>query len=295
MGKAIAKTIVFLLIILVSCVLVNWVLIPNSPGAYQAAKLDKLDMLAQTKSPKIVLVGGSNLAFSIDSEALSNEYGLPVVNMGLAKSVGLGYLLEEARPFISEGDLVILAPEYELFFDLFHGSDGLIVELQYYPQGFRHLNSWGDWATVFSKFGPIMQAKFTGLIRTGSPSLEDSVYRRTGFNEFGDLETHLDLEPRYETHELFPDDIPFEPESVEMLNAFNEYVLEQGGRVLFSWPPLVDEEFERHRDKIWPSKRPRLSDNLETRRLRLSGARHVRHGLSSPARESTSEDGSADP
>lgn len=251
MGKAIVKTFVFGLVIIVSCVLINWVVIPNNPNAYQAAKLDKLDKLAQTASPKMILVGGSNLAFSIDSKLLADRFGLPVVNMGLAKSVGLSYLLEECKPYINEGDIVVIAPEYELFFDLYYGSDGLIVELQYYPDGFENLTSWGEWETVISKFGPIMQAKFSGFVRKGMASLEDSVYRRTGFNDFGDLETHLDAPQHYETHELFPDDVPFQEESIEVLNKFNEYVLQQGARVLLTWPPLVREEFETHTDKIW--------------------------------------------
>jgi hypothetical protein len=96
-----------------------------------------------------------------------------------------------------------------------------------------------------------MQAKFAGFIRTGSASKADSVYRRDGFNEHGDLVTHLDAEPIYETHALFPDDAPFRGASIEVLNEFNEYALHEGARVLFTWPPLVEEEFERHRDKIW--------------------------------------------
>ena len=251
MGKAIVKTIIFGFIILLSCVLINWVLIPNNPNAYQAAKLDKLRMLAQTPSPKVILVGGSNLAFSIDSRMLAEHFRLPVVNMGLAKSVGLSYLLEETKPFIGDGDIIVVAPEYELFFDLFYGSDGLIVELQYHPDGFEYLTSWGEWQTVLSKFGPIMQAKFSGFLRTGMGSLEDSVYQRTGFNEFGDLETHLDANLDYETHELFPDDTPFQESSTEVLNKFYEYALHRGARVLLTWPPLVTEEFEQHREKIW--------------------------------------------
>ena len=50
MGKAFAKIAVFALIILVSCALINWVLIPSNPRAYQAAKLDKVKLLEQTAS-----------------------------------------------------------------------------------------------------------------------------------------------------------------------------------------------------------------------------------------------------
>ena len=251
MLRALVKIVAFALIILASCVLVNWVLIPSNPDAYPAAKLDKLDMLARTPSPKIVLVGGSNLAFSLDSQLLADEFGFHVVNMGLAKSVGLEYMLEEVKPYIQQGDLVILAPEYELFYDMYYGSDGLMVELQYHPGGLKNLRSWGQWRTLLSKFAPIMQAKFAGYLRKGEAGLIDSVYHRTGFNHFGDLETHLGRTPHYETHELFPDGDDFHEESIKVLNDFNDFVLSRGARALFTWPSLAEPEFEKHKDRIW--------------------------------------------
>lgn len=251
MGKAIAKTIVFLILILATCVLINWVLIPNNPKAYQAAKLDKIEILKRTPSPKIILVGGSNLAFSMDSKLLSEKFGFPVVNMGLAKSVGLGYMLEEVKPYINEDDIVILAPEYELFFELYYGSDGLLVELQYYPEGLANLKSWGAWETVISKFAPIMQLKFAGYLRKGTVGLEDSVYARSGFNQYGDIVTHLDAAPSFKEHQMLPDNVPFHTESIDLLNDFNEFALRRGARVLLTWPPLVEQEFERHKEQIW--------------------------------------------
>jgi len=250
MKKAILKTILFSLIILASCALINWVLIPNSPNAYQAAKLDKLRMLSTVPAPRILLVGGSNLAFSIDSDLLHETFGLPVVNMGLAKSVGLEYLLSETLPFIGPDDVVVLAFEYELFYDLFYGSDGLIVELQYVPSGFKHLHSLGQYKMFASKFGPIMQAKFTGYIRTGSASLTNEIYRRNGFNQYGDLVTHLDEPPSFEPRGLFEENTPFNADAVDVLNAFGAAVQAAGARVVLTAPPLVDVEYDAHRERI---------------------------------------------
>ncbi|MFV1981397.1 MAG: hypothetical protein ACC655_09610 [Rhodothermia bacterium] len=250
MPRVILKTILFSFLILASAAAINWIVIPNNPAAYQAAKLDKLAMLERTESPKIVLIGGSNLAFSIDSGLLSNEFGMPVVNMGLAKSVGMQYLLEESKPFIREDDIVILAFEYEMFYDLYYGTDGLIVELQYVPSGFKNLKTWGQFRTFASKFGPIMQAKFTGFIRTGTAGLVDDVYRRDGFDDYGDLVTHLDKEPAYTKHELFENDEPFHEESIKLLNDFYQDMLRIGARVVLAAPPLVETEFKTHQDKI---------------------------------------------
>lgn len=260
MGKAAAKVAAFALIILASCILINWVVIPNNPDGYQAETVDKLRLLAETPSPKMILAGGSNLAFSVDSGLLEEEFGIPVVNMGLAKSVGLSYMLEECKPYIRKGDLVVIAPEYELFYDLFYGSDGLIVELQYYPAGIFNLKSLGEWSTVVSKFAPIMQAKFSGFVRKGTASLQDSVYRRSGFDERGDLISHLDAEPGYQTHDLFPENAPFQEASIRVLNDFNRLARSRGARVVFTWPPLVSIEFDRYRERLIALDRKLRSD-----------------------------------
>ena len=56
---------------------------------YLAAVLEKDRLIRSTPSPKIVLVGGSNLAFGIDSKKIEDSLGLRVVNMGLYAKLGL--------------------------------------------------------------------------------------------------------------------------------------------------------------------------------------------------------------
>ena len=76
------KIIIILSACLVSCLLLFVIPIKDSQN-YLMANRDKLHVLSATISPKVVLVGGSNLAFGIDSELISKSLGMPVVNMGL--------------------------------------------------------------------------------------------------------------------------------------------------------------------------------------------------------------------
>lgn len=250
MVRFLRNIILFILVIIVTCVLINWVIIPNNQDAYQAAKLDKLKLLETTPSPKMILVGGSNLAFSISSGELERHVGMPVVNMGLAKSVGLAYLLREVKPFIKPGDIVVLAPEYELFYDLFRGSDGLVVELQHNPGGLVYLRSFGEWHTFLTKFGPILQMKVNAFVREGSTGLVDSVYVRSGFDDRGDLVTHLDATPVYERHDLFPDDKPFAKAAIPLLSRFVASAERAGARVVITYAPLIDVEFVANAGRI---------------------------------------------
>ena len=85
-------------------------------NGYMAELRDKQKLLKNTPGPKLVLVGGSNLAFGVDSEKIEQQTGMRVVNMGLHGGVGLPYMLSLALPELKSGDVVVVSPEYELFF-----------------------------------------------------------------------------------------------------------------------------------------------------------------------------------
>lgn len=80
-----------------------------------AALIDKHARLAEITSPKIVLVGGSNVALGIDSEVIENVMDRPVVNMGFGYILGLRYMLEEIKGNLASGDIVVIMPEYDFF------------------------------------------------------------------------------------------------------------------------------------------------------------------------------------
>ncbi len=237
-------------LVLAACALINWVLIPNNPNAYQATTADKIRLASETASPKLMLVGGSNLAFSVDSEALAETTGMPVVNMGLSKASGMPYMLEEAKPHVRAGDVVVIAFEYEMYYDLYYGSEGMVVLLQHYPRLIKDVKTLGEWRNITSNFMLIMQMKFNGYLRTGVPSLENEVYRRDGFNQYGDLTTHLDLETNLDPRALFQEEVPFREAAVEALNAFAAHAEAQGATVYLSYAPLYEAFFTNHQSKI---------------------------------------------
>ena len=71
-------------------------LVPPDPNSYFAAAIDKERLLAVTRAPRLLLVGGSNLAFGIDSEQIETITGLAVLNLGLHANVGLRLMLRQA-------------------------------------------------------------------------------------------------------------------------------------------------------------------------------------------------------
>ncbi len=116
----------------------------NKTG-YLAASVDKHHLLVQQPSPRIVFVGGSNLAFGLDSLAIERSLGYHPINMGLHLALGLDFMLAEIEAFLKPDDVVLISLEYEHFVDLYTEDGGtLFTEIQSDPHSihfltFRHL------------------------------------------------------------------------------------------------------------------------------------------------------------
>ena len=85
------------------------IVMPQYLNNYQAALIDKNERLCSIDGAKIVLVGNSNLVFGIDSAAIEEALGMPVVNMGMHGNLGNPFIEQAALKNVHEGDIVILS------------------------------------------------------------------------------------------------------------------------------------------------------------------------------------------
>jgi len=193
-------------------------------GDYMFALIDKFDNLKTEKSPKIVLVGGSNLAFGMDSEAISNYYDMPVVNMGLHAGIGLRFLLEKIKPHLKKNDILIIIPEYSHFYDTYWGIGSNLTEalLNVYPQGFRYLTL-KQYVMMMSELprysiDNLQDAYITGL---AFQKHERKIYARKNFNRYGDMTAHW-AEASYINEQY--EDLPTRPIDKKMLKSLERYI-----------------------------------------------------------------------
>ena len=130
-----------------------WGTAGSGDGHYVAAIIDKQKSLRSCPSPKIILVGGSSLAFGLDSEMIESRVRRPVLNMGLHAGFGLKFMIEEVKPYVDSGDVVLLVPEYEHFWNstMYGGSD-LWTVLWAWPEGFKYMNSPGQYIALATSF-----------------------------------------------------------------------------------------------------------------------------------------------
>ena len=84
--------------------------------SYYAELVPMTERLFQAKGQKLVLIGGSNIAFGLDVELLEQilqdkGFAYTVCPYGLYAAVGCSAMLSLSEDAIGEGDLVILAME----------------------------------------------------------------------------------------------------------------------------------------------------------------------------------------
>ncbi len=229
-------------------------LAPVDQGSYLASVIDKQARLQATESPKLVLVGGSNLSFGVDSPRLERELGYPVVNMGLGINAGLRFILDSVIPFINEGDIVILMPEYHLFYGLYEGDDELLDVLEAYPPGLRYIHSLRQLYNIARELPMHAKLKFNRMLRSiGREPDTECLYCRKALNAHGDLMAHLGMKGKdLSDMQLFRRKISKQVDvnAVKGLNRFIERAQSRGARVFFMYASIPRKQYGENKEKI---------------------------------------------
>jgi hypothetical protein len=171
--------------------------------------IDKDRRMKSLPSPKMILVGGSNAAFGLDSEKLEKELKLPIVNLALTYGLGLPYMLRQAKAGMRFEDGVILSPEYELFYEAPVYRSQIILAFLY-PSSILYMAD-EDPAALFREFRRFtrdtvrsyLEQSYAyrcfyiapGLWNFSAPSLAPKLYERKSLNDRGDMTAHLGDRP----------------------------------------------------------------------------------------------------
>lgn len=264
MKKFIGKTLLFSLLLISILVVFNFCL-PANPLGYNQAYGLKGRLMQTTPSPRVILVGGSNVAFGFDSEMLEDSLGLPVVNDGLHAGIGLKFMMDDLFSEVRPGDILVISPEYNQFFGkLAYGGLPLAeVVTTIAPEKISLLNFPQIFALVSNIPGTLksrLQFHFNFLLHKKNP-LSDAVYSLGSFNSHGDMCRHWKL-PAGSYAQLPHIDDDF---NRTMANRFIEQIraLEQMGCRVFLYPPAISDSSYRN-----------MEDNIEEvfQFLRQSGS-----------------------
>lgn len=212
------------------------------PNHYFAGSRLQLDLLKNAPSPRIILVGGSNVSFGIDAELMQQTLGIPVINDGL--HAGLGIVpLQELLEYIRPGDVVIISLEYQLFSnrDVMDGDLTFLSDwIEYSPRRIQYLSH--PWRQAPALFATMLQRKVNRAVNTvlfgGSLDALRDVFIGTKYDLNGDFIGHLDQisTPRRKiTFDPYPVS-QVQNEIFVVLENFHQAARERGAKVYFEAP-----------------------------------------------------------
>jgi hypothetical protein len=260
MARLITHALLFLLIVSVSLVAI--VLAIPDGNDYAKAIIDKHARLERTPHPRLIFVGGSSMAYGLDSPTIEKELPYSVVNMGMMAFLGLRFMLDEIRPDIRRGDVVVLCPDYNTYQCSVdgHGED-LLAVVKVRPKSIVYFQSLGQLVNLvmylpYAASTKIM-ARVTEALQVADTErpLIDFVNRttgsRNGFNKYGDMIAHTKIRWVLEfDHGKGFSELGVDQRIIPLINEFYQYVKDQGGTVVVAYPPLAERYFNDNNNSI---------------------------------------------
>ncbi len=234
--------------------------------SFLAATIDKHSLLNRQIKPRIIFVGGSAFAFGNDSSYIGERLNYYPVNMGLHGGLGVEYQLNEVKDQLQSGDVVVISIEYESFIDFPPSSKEVfsVVEPRLQNVKFLPLN----YIPPLLDKGLIITG---GILRRSITSLTGDIERkpylqRDGFNKFGDMIAHYQLESLTEKvsgdNKTYSFELGAVRRTINSLNAFNQVAQKKGVKVFYTYPPLLKRLLQKSRAEIRVLEKE-LSQSLE--------------------------------
>ena len=227
-------------------------------NAYLATILDKKELLSEpSEKPRLIVVGGSNVAFGFDTQELAGYLDLKPVNFGLHAALGLFFPLNCLQENVAEGDVIVLAFEYEIIASTtIDGNPKYLDEVfGYWPAARKYAYDEFDWKR-FVDCEALDLVHFWAdrgrrRLKGDNPDVGKRIYQRGHFNNVGDMTGHHGLpSPGFVpvvSLTLDPDTLQ---RSINRLNRFHDHCVQVGATVYYSFPPLPEDYAEKHKDRF---------------------------------------------
>lgn len=241
MGKPAGKILGLAAAVILSLCTIIWKAPLAEDGYLQAAVL-KHQLLENTRSPRFIFIGGSNLAFGLDSRIIHKNFGLPVVNMALNNGLGLRFMMNEVLDEIRPGDIVVVIPEYNFNLEPTHT---LLEYVLYFPKGVKYIDFSG-YLTLLREFPVTAQRRFEGFLRnwlfSQKPQNLSAEYNAAAFNEYGDNTGHLSQPGQKIAARPMGSPVAI-PEAVAALNRFKRKLDQKRAFLFLGFSPIPESGF----------------------------------------------------
>lgn len=240
-------TIIALTLLLPVLLLGYGALLPSYYGQSYYGQLSAMyEKLEKTTGRRLVIVGGSNVAFGVDAAQLEETlqsfgYDYTVCNFGLYAAVGTGAMLSLSEELIRPGDLVVLAiePTQETFSDYF-GATAMLKCAEDTPKMLLRLDR-SQQSAVVGNYLSYLQER-AQIRRTGLLPQPEGVYGKASFDANGDMRYDRAgnaMPLGYDTAQII-DLAGLRPQEsfVTRLNAYIRKLESRGATVVMSFSPM---------------------------------------------------------
>jgi hypothetical protein len=186
--------------------------------------------------------------------------------MGMNGYFGIRYMLAEVEPHLRAGDVVVIAYEWETYYEIAEGNDdSLLIVVKANPGAIRYLD-WRQRARLLGSALPyVARQKALRLLREGlaattrlaggsvperdgATALSNEIEMLRGFNAMGDLTSHLGVEWPFLRAGPAPDltEDGVESQAVEEIEGFAQRMEERDVSVIVSFTPTMRRFYAQH-------------------------------------------------
>ncbi len=235
---------------------------PKSSTSLLFAKIDKDALLKESPSPRLIMVGGSNLSFGINSQRIKDALNLNPINTGIHAAIGLKYMMDDVLDHIKPGDLVVISPEYHQFYgDMTYGHNELLrIVVDVDRESLNNLNR-KQWLKILPHFPKFSLSKLKPSEYFFQQDKENEVYERRAFNEYGDVDLHWSRPPKkFEPYGLSHDN--FNETVIQYMLDFQENVIQKGAKLYVTFPGYQEASFEKGKKGISKIKQKLIDNNF---------------------------------
>lgn len=205
--------------------------------------------------PKIMVLGGSHMAFATDTKLLSKLSGRPAYTFGVHSGTGMCYILETAKKFINKDDVVVFCfmplreKDYgtDLIFLSFEKEFGLFWEFAKAHPALAALQIGSSLYTKWYNY-------FDKAIKKRVLKNEDaqiSVYHSIAFDKrTGNMVyPRPGVDPSVPDSELEGKKCSYNINDINescflVLNDFNDFCLKRGAKFYIAFPPVYENSVE---------------------------------------------------
>jgi hypothetical protein len=182
----------------------------------------------------------------LNSKVFEDSLGLNPINTGIDAGTGLIYMLDHTINQIRKGDVVVIIPEYDQFFDDFAyggSADEMLIESTI--KGFSDILALRKKQIIRSaKYIPSVLLSKLRFWHYLYPKDTDGVYTRGAFNKYGDAVAHWKKNNEF-VPQVTSFGKTFNPHIIQEIQAFNSSVLAKGAQCLFTFPSIQQSSYDK--------------------------------------------------